>query len=230
MNAAPRPLLVACALAVLAASSACGQLVFKTKFVSLKSNPDSDLVTAEFPFEIKGEKPVTITEYEAACSCLSAEISDGGKLVWKPGEKGTVKGLFKMGRFKGVVDKKIVLRFKGQKHEVLTVRVDIPILFEMTPQSLFWDQHGDGKPKSFKIKVNHDKPIKILDITGTNDQFDHKLKVLKDGWEYEVEVTPKSVQGREFGVLRVQNDCEHKLHASVQGFVVVKPAARQPGG
>ena len=35
-----------------------------------------------------------ILAFEAPCTCLEAKISDNGKLVWKPGEKGTVKGLF----------------------------------------------------------------------------------------------------------------------------------------
>lgn len=203
-----------------------GQMVFDQKFVQLKSEPDTDLVTAVFPFTIKGDKPVTITEYEAACSCLSAEISDGGKLVWKPGETGVVKGLFKMGTFRGTVEKKIVLRYKSQQPEVLVVRVDIPILFELSPPTIFWDQNGPGDPQSFKIKVNHDKPIKITDVTLTNDQFDHEVKTIKDGWEYEVVITPKSVADREFGVVRIRNDCEFKLHDSVQGFVVIKPARR----
>jgi len=107
------------------------------------------------------------------------------------------------------------------------VRVEIPILFEIAPPTLFWDQNGDGKSQSFKITVNHDKPIKITEITGTNDQFEHKLKTIKDGWEYELEVTPKGVAGSEFGVLRIRNDCEYKLHQSVQGFVVVR-RNRQP--
>lgn len=200
-----------------------GGMVFEKRLIEVHAAPDADLVTAEFSFRVDGDRPVTITEYEAACSCLSAEISDGGRLVWKPGERGMVRGLFKMGTFKGTVDKHIVLRLKDQPHpETLTVRVHIPVLFELEPQTLFWDLSGKAEAQSFKIKVNHDKPIHIKDLSCTNEQFGYELKTVKDGWEYEIEVTPKSVATRAFGMLRIRTDCEFERHQSAQAFVVVR--------
>ncbi len=227
------------ALLIVAIPGLHGQMVFEKQLVEVQGKPDDNIVTAEFPFTIKGDQPITIKQYEAVCSCLAAEISEDGKLVWKPGEKGTVKGIFKMGTFKGTVDKLIVLRLAEQAAPVkLTVRVHIPVLVEIDPPTLFWDLEGEAKPQKFQIKVKHDKPIKITDISGTNEQFGHEFKTIKEGREYEVVVTPKTVRTRAFGLLRIRTDCEFKNHQSVQGFLVVRrpkpvpPAGgkRGPGG
>ena len=69
-----------------------GELAFETNEISMTLPPDKDRLSVEFPFKVKGAKPVTIKEYQAACSCLSAEISGNGKLTWRPGESGVVRG------------------------------------------------------------------------------------------------------------------------------------------
>ena len=210
-------------LALVTVPALYGQMIFEKSLIEVQAKPDDELVSAAFHFTIQGKDPVTITEYEAACSCLSAEISEGGKLVWKPCEKGVVRGKFKMGTFKGTVDKHIVLRIKGRARPLtLTVRVNIPVLFNIEPPTLFWDLNGPPQPKSFKIKVKHDKPIKITEISGTNEQFTHEVKTIKEGWAYEIVVTPKTVAKRAFGLLRIRTDCEFKKHQSCQGFLVVR--------
>lgn len=204
-------------------SAGFGQFVFERSEVIMKLPPDQDRLSVEFPFTVKGKVPVTIKEYKAACSCLSAEISENGKLTWKPGEKGIVRGNFKLGTIKGKIEKKIVLNIAGEAAPlVLTTKLEIPHLFAIEPPTLFWDLNGEGELQKFKVKVNHDEAIRITDISGTNEQFKYELKAIKPGWEYEVEVTPLHVRERAFGLLRLRNDCKFKKHASAQAFMVVR--------
>ncbi len=208
-----------------------GQFVFERSEVVMKLPPDQDRLSVEFPFTVKGESPVTIKDYKAACSCLSAEISENGKLTWKPGEKGVVRGNFKLGTIKGKIEKKIVLSIAGEAAPlVLTTKLEIPHLFAIAPPTLFWDLEGEAKSQKFKVKVNHDEAIRITDISCTNEQFNYELKVVKPGWEYEVEVTPKHVKARAFGLLRLRNDCKFKKHASAQAFMVVRVPKAEPKG
>jgi len=208
-----------------------GQLVFEKSEILMKLPPDQDRLSVEFPFTVKGEFPVTIKEYKSACSCLSAEISENGKLTWKPGEKGVVRGNFKLGTIKGKIEKKIVLNFDGGVAPlVLTTKLDIPHLFAIDPPTLFWDLGGEGEAQKFTVKVNHDAPIGVTDISCTNEQFKYELKAIKPGWEYEVEVTPLHVRERAFGLLRLRNDCKFKKHASAQAFMVVRVPKAGPGG
>lgn len=197
-------------------------ITFEKTLVEIKAAPDAKVVSAKFPFEIKGGSTVVIKEYEAACSCLTAEISNGGKLKWEPGETGEVRAQFKMENFKGTVDKVVRLRVQDEKDIVLTVRVHVPVLFSVTPQTLFWDQNGKGGKMSFKLKVNHSEPIKILEIKSTNEQFNHKLKTIKEGWEYELEITPTQVETRAFGLVSITTDCKFKKHQTAQAFTVIR--------
>ena len=134
-----------------------------------------------------------------------------------------MRGNFKLGTIKGKIEKKIVLNIAGEAAPlVLTTKLDIPHLFAIEPPTLFWDLDGEAKLQKFKVKVNHDEAIRITDISGTNEQFKYELKVVKPGWEYEVEVTPMHVKERAFGLLRLRNDCKFKKHASAQAFMVVR--------
>ncbi len=203
--------------------AASGALVFERKMAEVEADPGVDKLTVEFPFTVTGDKPVRIIEYEASCSCLEAKISGGGKLVWKPGESGTVMGIFEMGTFKGTVEKPILLRVEGQPGPVrLSVRVHIPVLVEVDPVTLFWDQGGAGDSKVIKIKVNHEEPIHVTEVSGTNPQFSHELKKIRDGREYELVVTPKTVERRAFGLLRIRTDSDYRRHQSYQAYVVVR--------
>jgi len=206
-----------------------GQFSFEKKLIELDVPPETDRLSVEFSFTIKGEGAVTIKEYESGCSCLSAEISEGGKLTWKPGEKGVVKGNFKLGTIKGTIEKEIVLRISGELSPIrLKVRLHIPELFKIEPPTLFWDLNGPGKAQTFKVMVKHSKPIKITDIACTNEQFAYEVKTLVEGQSYEVKVTPKTVAQRAFGLLRIRNDCEFKKHQSAQAFMVVRTPRVQP--
>ena len=216
-------------LALLAGPSFAGEFVFDTNEISMKLPPDQDRLSVEFPFTVEGDTPVTIKEYQAACSCLSAEISDNGKLTWKPGEKGVVRGNFKLGTIKGKIEKQIVLSVEGKVAPVvLTTKLEIPDLFAIDPPTLFWDLNGKGEVQNFKVRVNHDEPIRVTDISCTSEQFKYELKIVKPGWEYEVEVTPLHVRQRAFGLLRLKNDCSFKKHGSAQGFMVVRVPKAAP--
>jgi hypothetical protein len=221
-------------MAVLAAGTAVlpAQLVFEKTLIELHLSPDAEKASADFSFKVAGDREVEIAEYEAPCSCLEAKISDNGKLRWKPGETGTVKGLFSMGNFTGTVDKMVVLRMKGEvtPSVKLTVRLHIPELLKITPaKSLFWEQGGTVAPQTFKIKVANDEPVKIVDVSGTNEQFGIELKTVKDGWEYEIVVTPKTLDERAFGLIRIRTDSKYVKHQRYQCFTVIRrPVAPRP--
>lgn len=205
-----------------------GQLMFEKALKELKVTPDITTATVDFPFTV-GPNGAEILEFDAPCTCLEAKISGNGKLVWKPGEKGTVKGVFSMGNMKGKIDKMIVLRMKSPTAPIvkLTLRLDIPEVLEISPgQTVFWDQGDKASPKTFKLKVNNDEPVRIIGTSGTNENFVFELKTIKEGWEYEIEVTPQSMVNRAFGLIRIRTDSKYAKHQRYQCFVVI----RRPNG
>ena len=203
---------------------ASAQLVFEKSVLEVKAGPEEDEVRVEFPFVVKGDKTVEIAEYDAPCTCLEARISDNGRLKWEPGEKGAVQGIFKTGNFRGKLDKMIVLRMVGEEEPSvkLTVRMELPTLLEIEPKTLFWNQGEKPKAQSFRLKVNHDEPIHIVGASGTNEQFPFELKTIKDGWEYEIVVTPKNLDERGFGLLRIKTDSKFAKHKSYQAFMAIR--------
>ena len=82
------------------------QLVFEKSLIERTPHPDDTTVSVDFAFKVAGDQVVEIAEFDAPCSCLEAKISDNGRLRWKPGESGVVKGVFALGTFTGTVQLK----------------------------------------------------------------------------------------------------------------------------
>ena len=217
---------------IFAVGSLSAEMVFDAKLVEIKVGVDEQTVTAEFPFTIKGEDTV-IKDYDAPCSCLKAKIplnnDRSPKLNWKVGETGKIIGKFMLGNFKGTVDKNIVINFQGKEEGAkLTVRVTIPELFKIEPPTQQWNLGGGVASKTYKLTVNHSEPIHILEHSGTSAEFPYKLKTIKEGWEYEIVVTPTQDKTPAMGMIRIHTDSKSKRFKRNQVFAVMRtprPAA-----
>ncbi len=207
-----------------------GDLAFEETLIEMVAEPDQEQITALFSFTVK-DGEARIKRYDAPCSCLEAQISDGGKLAWKEGESGTVKGIFRVGKFRGTVDKGIsIIMTNGKRHD-LTVRMTMPELVQIEPKTLKWHQGDETETKTFEISVNHTEPIRITDISGTNEEtFPYELVTLEEGARYQIKVTPSGLDTRGFGLLRIKTDSHFKKHQAYQAYVVVtKPAVAEFG-
>ncbi len=215
------------ALLIWGASTLISQadLVFEETVIEVLAAPDDDLVTADFIFKNTGEELAKIDRYDAPCSCLEAQISGGGKLGWQPGESGTVKGLFKVGNFRGTVDKNISILMKNGKSHTLTVRMTMPELLKIEPKTLKWEENGEADKKTFEITLDSEHSLSILGITATNaKKFPYELETVEEGKKYRLHVTPTATDSRGFGLLRIKTDSEYKKHQSYQAYVVVSKA------
>ena len=199
-----------------------GELTFEEKTIDLTAAPDQELVKADFAFESTGDEPAVIRRYDAPCSCLEAQISDGGRLTWQAGEQGKVRALFKTGNFRGTVPKQIaILMDDGERHE-LTVNLTIPELLKIEPKTLKWAQDGPVEKKCFEISVDEKEPLKILEVTATNpEKFPFELETVEEGKSYKLWVTPADTEVRGFGLLRIKTDSEYKKHQLYQAYTVV---------
>jgi hypothetical protein len=202
-----------------------GGLVFPEKLKEVHAPPDAHLVTVDSPFVNQGDKPGTIKKYDAAGSCIGAKIK-GGKLTYEPGEKGVIRTTFSLGNFSGVIDKSLQLWVEGDPKDkpsiVLTVRVHIPELVKIVPKTLKWTVGEDPVPKSLDITMNFDKPIKILGVTGSNENFTQKLETIEEGKKYRIVVTPSDTGTPGIGILRIETDCPIARHRIRQAFLVVR--------
>jgi len=204
------------------------EMVFEKTLVEIKVGYDENEVTGEFPFQIKGTEE-TIMSYDALCTCLAGRVEPllpdrSAKLHWKPGEKGVIKARFDTSKFLGTVDKAIELKLKGKEAIALTVRVHIPQLIELKPQTLKWEKGGEATEKVIKVKINHDKPIKITSHSANNESvYPYELKTIKEGWEYEIRVKPSSTDDAGIGVISLRTDSKIAKFKRAAVYVTTRP-------
>jgi len=212
---------------LLVTGCARADLVFDAMMKERHLAPDAQAVEMDFNFKNGGDKAVKIRHYDAACSCLSAQVK-GGKLEYAPGEEGVIRAKFDMGNFSGQVDKKVVIWVDDDPEEkpsvVLTVRVHIPELVVVEPKTLKWTIGEEVGPKTIRITMAYEKPIKIMGVSGSNDRFPHQLKEIRAGEEYELTITPDETNTPGIGVFRIETDCPVARHRIRQAFVVVRRA------
>lgn len=218
----------------LAVASAAAEMVFETKLVEITLEPGQEIVTGHFPFEIKNG-PATIVTYDAKCSCLAARVEPlnpdrSAKLQWAEGETGRIMARFDSSKFMGTVEKAIEVNLEGEKDPViLTIRIHVPELIKMEPSSLRWDKGGPAVEKVMKITINHDKPIRIIKNQGNNDKiFPYKLVTIKEGWEYEIRVTPTDTSQSGMGLISLITDSEVPKFKRANAYAVVRPAVSIP--
>jgi len=216
-------------LAFAAAAWAAG-LEFTRTLVEIHAPVDAEKVTAEFEFTNRGDKPVAIRKYDAACaSCVGLRVKDS-KLRYGPGESGVMHADFKIGNYSGTVDNNVVIWLdddpEAQPSVKLTVRVHIPVLIALEPKTLRWDLGGDASSKTIDIRIHDDKPIHVTTVTSSSPKFTAELKVIEEGRHYELVATPDDVDTPGLGILRIETDSPHAKFSSQQAFAVVsRPTA-----
>jgi hypothetical protein len=184
-----------------------GGLVFDSNVVKSTARPEEDHHIVHIPFRVDGAQPITITEIETTCGCLSAKADQEN---YRPGEKGMITAIFKLGSFEGEVTKSLYVRSNdpaGGRRE-LSVSITIPRLFEITPEVTSWTVGEEPKPKTISFKVLQEKPVEITGVTSTREAFKAEVKEVAKGREYEITLTPASTGEPVLGALRIETTCE----------------------
>jgi hypothetical protein len=215
-------------LALLALPAALhAELTFSNPSQELTVGVDSRNVTVDFPFTNATDKPVEIKKYDAGCSCITVQIANS-KLIYAPGESGTVRAVFDLGNFSGTVEKAVGLWLDSnatlEPSQRLDVRIHIPVLVEMEPKTLKWDIGAAATSQSITIKMNDDKPIKVVSVSVSHENFNHELKTIEEGKHYELVITPKATDQPGLAIVRVETDCEVSRHKIAQAFAVIRRA------
>ena len=216
---------------VLAVFTQAGGLEFTETLKEVDAGADATLVTTEFSFTNKGDKPASITKSDSGCSCLKIEIS-GGKLKYAPGESGVVRATFEMGNFSGTVDKMVALWINDDSVDNpstrLTVRVHIPVLVGLEPKTLKWDLGTKADPQIIRIQMAEGESIRVTGVSSSSESFACELKTVEKGEKYDLIVTPRNIDTPGMTVIRVETDCAISKHRVQQAFAVVrKPSPPQ---
>ena len=207
------------------------QITFEQTRVVVNAPADATVVHADFKFSNQGKETAEIVRYESTCSCMSVQMNDGGKLIFAPNEKGSLRATFNLENFTGEVDKTFLIWMKGDaenspSHQ-LTVHCSIPVLVSIEPKTLEWN-NGEGlAPKIIKVKMNHTEPIHIVSAKMGNPAFATKIITVTEGSEYHIEVTPMNKDGAPpgLGVMHIETDCNIEKQKKHMAFAIVRQAA-----
>jgi hypothetical protein len=110
----------------------------------------------------------------------------------------------------------------------LTSRVHIPVLISLEPKTLAWELGGEPEPQVIKISMIEGETIHVNGVSSSNPAFDCKLATVKDGREYKLTVTPKSVEKPAIAVIRIDTDAKVARQKTQQAFGVVRKGAKTP--
>lgn len=200
-----------------------GGLVFDREVASETAAPSEETHESKFHFKNTGTKPVAISEVQSTCGCLGAATD---KMLYQPGESGTLSATIKLGTFEGEVIKSIYLisdDVEAPKRQ-LQMKITIPKLMEVSPEVTTWAVGEEAKPKKLTIKVLRDEPIVVTSVSSTRDAFTAELVELEKGRAYEVIMTPKTTAEPTLGAVKIETDCELSRYRNRLAFFnVVRP-------
>lgn len=225
------PVFSALLLAPLLTLSARAGLEFEAQLLERTARHADTEVSGEFKFKVTGDRAVTIKDIASYCSCLKAgvKVQEGGKEArreYKPGETGVIEAKFLLGTFEGEVTKQVdvITDDPAQPEIPLAVKVTIPPIFKMEPESLKWEIGEEAKPKTIRVTVLDEKEIAVTALESSRENMAAAFKEVKKGREYEITLTPKTTAEPMLGVLRVETDAPYSRYTKrLLFFSVTKP-------
>ncbi len=195
---------LALALALTFSSPAFSQLHWDAPQQSFKVKATADDVKAVFKFQNTGSTPVTISEVKTSCGCTTAALA---KKDYAPGEAGQIVADFHLAGRTGHQEKAIMVRTSDQPQPtMLLLTVDIPDLVKIDPEFVLWKIGDPPDPKTIRIKVNDDVPVRITSVLSDNPMVQLIVHETKPGKDLELELRPADTARPASAVLLVQTD------------------------
>jgi hypothetical protein len=208
-------------------STVAAGLEFAEPKVALKASHLDTETPVNFTFKATGEAPTKILDIQTYCACLKASPT-GGKMEFAPGETGTIECAFLLGTFEGEVTKNVVLTTDNpaQKEITLAVTITIPKIYEVTPDQVTWTIGEACTPKTVRLKILDEKPIRLTGATSSREKVSATFKAITEGKEYEVTLTPETTAEPMLGTLRLDTDAPYpRYQKKLVFFNVLRPRA-----
>ncbi|MGJ8675944.1 MAG: DUF1573 domain-containing protein [Akkermansiaceae bacterium] len=208
---------------------AAGGLTFTQNKMSVSVAADATDVTVPFTFENKTAQSITIARYDTACACLKTKVAND-KMTYEPGEKGEIQLFFDLGRISGKMTKSLMLwttdDSAASPSSILQVEILIPVLIEISPVTTIWQNGSDLSTKKVTLNVRGTEPIHIKKHLITNSNFSYEFVSIREGWEYEIHVTPKSTDKPVMGIIKLKTDSKISRYQNMMTYMVIKKASQ----
>lgn len=219
------------ASAVLALPAQAEPLTWAATEVSLEAPPMAESVEAAFTFTNAAEGPVTIQDIHSSCGCTVPSLE---KRTYAPGESGTIRALFTIGERVGLQEKVILVTTADPlpSQTALTLRVQIPKLFEISPYFVIWNGGEPPTAKSIDFRLLKPDLLSLDKVESRHANFTAELKPVDGAKDhYTIAITPRStdtpLNGAVVVSLRSPDGTSRQvaLYALVRSAPIARPAA-----
>lgn len=202
-------------------SAAQAELQWEQKTIPLQVHPLQVEVRVEFPFKNTGTNAVEILSLRSTCGCLIPSMSTNR---FEAGEVGSVDVVFDLRDKKGPQRKGVAVRSSDAPKNpvILYVQTHIPEAYTLSAKRLEWSLDGDRAPQTCRLINRLKEPVRLISATSSLDSFSVDLKVIREGFEYEVQVVPQLSATVGLSVITLQTECPPELKESrIYTFSVV---------
>ena len=181
------------------------QLRWETRELEFSPSVDQTQVTAHFRFQNVGQSEIKITSVSTSCGCTTAALE---KDTVAPGEKGEIKATFNLGERDGLQQKTISVESTDPESPKtsLTLRVRIPAVAQVSPNSLQWQLGGAPSAQTINIRILNDLPIHTISATSSDPRILARVEQAVPSKEYRVIVEPKGTSEPVTAVLKIKTD------------------------
>jgi hypothetical protein len=167
---------------------------------------------------------VKILSVETSCTCMQFSVIER---AIKGGETGRVHCVFHVPNALGSVRKTVILKTDdaGQPEKIVPVRVEVPGALHFEPARLTWKTGAPAEEAVSHITVAGGAPLKVTSVECSRDLFTWSLKTIREGWEYELVVKPRSTEQPAMGMFLLHSDSEVPRQKVQSAFAVIERAA-----
>jgi hypothetical protein len=202
--------LIPAAISLMLPALARAELKWEQTTLDLKPTLTDKQAVGHFKYQNSGDKPIKFKSVKASCGCTAAQSQ---KDQVAPGEKGEITATFTIGDRTGEQVKTVTVETDDAAHPVtvLTLKTNIPQILEVQPNFVFWQSGEEPKAKTIMARIGKDAPVKNLDVTSVNPQFDVKVNKEKNS-EYRIDIQPKETKTPSYTTVTVKTDYPKESH------------------
>ncbi len=200
-------LLRAGALLPLAITVLQAELVWEATTRETRAEFGQEEIAVTFPFRNAGSAPVTIASIDVSCGCTVPSLE---QRTYTPGERGELTVLYRPDGQTGLQSKTVTVKTESQPDRpvTLTLKVDVPRLFDIAPRLVTWPLGGDPAEKLVAIKLHRHPQTTVRIANAEIDTLDVALRPGKTSGEYVLALRPRSTAKPFRAMVRLQIESE----------------------
>lgn len=180
------------------------QLAWDTTQIEMKPAISESSVTAVYTFRNVGKEPISIKAVKTSCDCTTATFD---KSAYGPGETGKISVRFDFGHRSGKQEKTMLVETTDLQtpNTMLALKVWIPELLTFDPKVVNWALNAKPEPQVVRLKATGE-PVTITSVKSGTANFTSKLKMVSEGREFELTLTPKDLSKPGYTAIQVFTD------------------------